>query len=448
MSQQVEVEKTELEILEDKLKELETLSVRKDSAAERACKELITVVMCTFASPKLAVVMNALLTFDEMQKVTTKNLSEAMALDKKQMREYLSSLKSGGYIIETTGITEWAQKQKYKNSRYNQRGGGKAAYYHVDYQYFIMMTKFRLHSILKRLNAQQKKEDDTGEGYVCCNESCYLCYKVKKIMDLLNEQSMMGSYHRISQQSHFVCSECGEPLIDAQQYYDGDNSALAKTRRFNNQMKKVRELLAETEKSVIRERQKMESEIGKLEDQMERFKSGSGHGAYKASTLTFDLNGKGKGAKTGTGLAHLDRIGRTARYRKSNWECNIDDQDNNNNSNNDQDDDLQTVQDNNIQMTQQQKVEFDRQFQKDVNMHVANIRQFEINKIQENDNIDDNNDIEMYPNLTNFMLRVNDIDISLRDILKNPEKYESEMKNNEYLRYQQALDELGLLEVD
>ena len=59
------VEKTELEILEDKLKELETLSVRKDSDATRACINLITVVMCTFASPKLAVVMNALLKFDE-----------------------------------------------------------------------------------------------------------------------------------------------------------------------------------------------------------------------------------------------------------------------------------------------------------------------------------------------------------------------------------------------
>ena len=114
-----------------------------------------------------------------------------------------------------------------------------------------MMTKYRLHSILKLLNAQQKKEDDLGEGYVCCNETCYLCYKVKKIMDLINEQ--MGSY-RVSLDSHFVCSECGQPLIDAHKYYDNQNSALTKTRKLNIQMKTLRELLAETEKIVIRER--------------------------------------------------------------------------------------------------------------------------------------------------------------------------------------------------
>ena len=59
------VEKSELEILEDRLNKLETLSVREDSEAARACKHLITVVMSTFAPPKLAVVMNAMLTFSE-----------------------------------------------------------------------------------------------------------------------------------------------------------------------------------------------------------------------------------------------------------------------------------------------------------------------------------------------------------------------------------------------
>ncbi len=58
-------EKTDLEILEERLKKLETLSVREESDAARSCQHLITVVMCTFAPPKLAVVMNAMLTFPE-----------------------------------------------------------------------------------------------------------------------------------------------------------------------------------------------------------------------------------------------------------------------------------------------------------------------------------------------------------------------------------------------
>ena len=58
-------EKTELEILEDRLKELETLSVRPNSDAARSCRHFITIVMCTFAPPKLAIAMKALLTFPE-----------------------------------------------------------------------------------------------------------------------------------------------------------------------------------------------------------------------------------------------------------------------------------------------------------------------------------------------------------------------------------------------
>lgn len=63
-----EPEKTELEILEERLERLGNLSVREESDTARECKHLITVVMCTFAPPKLAVVMNALLTFPEKLK--------------------------------------------------------------------------------------------------------------------------------------------------------------------------------------------------------------------------------------------------------------------------------------------------------------------------------------------------------------------------------------------
>merc|ERR1719334_1201773 len=71
----------------------------------------------------------------------------------------------------------------------------------------------------------------------------------------------------------------------------------------------------------------MSVEISKLEDQMERLREGSGHGAYKASSLNFGgLNGTGSGGKTGTGLAHLDRIGRRGGHKKkADFLCNIDD---------------------------------------------------------------------------------------------------------------------------
>ena len=194
-----------------------------------------------------------------------------MKLDRKQMREYLANLKSAGYVLETTGITEWAQKTRHRGGSRGNRGfGGKAAEYHVDYKYFIMMTKFRLSRILKRLNAQQEKEDDTGDGYVCSNESCYCCYKVQKLMDLiLEQQAATNRMSRISKQSHFTCSECGEPLIDAQKFYDNQNATLTKKMQFNLQMATLRKLLTATEEKVKREGEAMSVEISKLEDQME-----------------------------------------------------------------------------------------------------------------------------------------------------------------------------------
>ncbi len=187
------------------------------------------------------------------QRVTPKELSEKMKLDRKQMREYLANLKSGGYVLETTGMTEWAKKTQHRRGGRRDRGfGGKAAQYHVDYRYFMMMTKFRLSRILKRLNAQQEKEDDTGDGYVCSNESCYCCYKVQKLMDLILEQQAAAArgHAHISKQSHFTCSECGEPLIDAQKFYDHQNATLTKKMQFNLQMATLRKLLTATEEKV------------------------------------------------------------------------------------------------------------------------------------------------------------------------------------------------------
>lgn len=58
--------RTELEIAEDQLKDLVDLSVRPESQAARECRNFINIVMSTFAPGGLAVVMKALLTFQEM----------------------------------------------------------------------------------------------------------------------------------------------------------------------------------------------------------------------------------------------------------------------------------------------------------------------------------------------------------------------------------------------
>eukprot|EP01083_Nonionella_stella_P012160 34515_1 len=456
-------ERTELEELEEKLKNLESLSVREESDAARSCQHLITVVMCTFAPPKLAVVMNALLTFPEKHKVTSKELSKQMQLDARQMRDYLANLKSMGYVLETTGITEWAQKQNKYRGRYRQQNGnnsGKAAQYHVDYQYFIMMTKFRLHSILKRLNAQQKKEDDMGEGYVCCNDACYSCYKIKKIMDLIYEQQSTNRGN-ISDESHFVCSECGKALIDAQQYYDNQNAALTKTMRFNNQMRSMRQLLSATEKKVIVERANMGTEISKIEDKMDRIRNGSGHSAYKAATLSI-INGNDakKNGYRGTGLAHLDRIGRRANYSKKDFECQINE--NNEEKNKDNDDDDVEMKGNDDAKNREKKMKEEKQFQKDVKQYIHMIRDYELGRTRKKNANGHQVDAMQVEGINgkqeseddsgcglNVSIKVNKKDVKLIDVLNgNRSKYEEEMSAQEWNKYQEILDQLGLLEVD
>ena len=428
--EEVVEEKTPLEILEERLTKLETLSVREDSPAEWCCQKLIRVVMASFAPPKLAVVMNALLTFGEQERVSVKQLSERMQLDKKQMREYLAALKSMGYVIETTGKTEWAQKSKNQRGRGNyNRNNGKAAMYHVDFFYFLMMTKFRLHSILKRLSVQQKKEDETGDGFVCRNEDCFCCYKIKKIMDLIYEQQKSST---ITKDSHFVCSECGEPLIDAQKYYDHSNATLTKTMRFNLKMKSLRLLLTETENKMMRERQKMMTEVSKLEDAMDRLKNGSGHGAYKASTLSFDPSKMNKSKNNGlTGLAHLDRIG-----RRNTFECKL----NQNEEDNNEDDG---------QRQQSKKKEEEIVVKEsDIKTMTNLIKEYEIKRDDaRNMNIEDEQqDYDLYHLIK---IKVNDQDTKMSDILSGDmQKYEGLMSAAEWNQYQQTLDELGFLEVE
>merc|ERR1712228_550648 len=339
---------------------------------------------------------------------------------------------------ETTGKTEWAQM---KTKKYGSRNNGKAALYHIDFFYFLMMTKFRLHSILKRLSVLQKAEDETGDGFVCRNEDCFCCYKIVKIMDLIFEQQSKSS-SKITKDSHFVCSECGEPLIDAQKYYDHSNATLTKTMTFNLKMKSLRLLLTETENKMMRERQKMRTEISKLEDAMDRIKNGSNQNLYKASTLSFDSksqqNNKSNNVQL-TGLSHLDRIG-----KRSNFECKLNQSEQSNDAQNVDNDD----EDDKMENVKQQLIK-----ESDIKNFVNLIKEYEVrNNVKMDIDNDDNEqqqqqDFDLYPLIK---IKVNKQDTKISDILRSRDfqKYEAKMSASEYNQYQQTLDELGLLEIE
>ncbi len=56
--------------IEDELNILKRRTVHKGTTAEKLCKQLIRVVVCTFGSPMQYVIINAMLTYDERQAPT------------------------------------------------------------------------------------------------------------------------------------------------------------------------------------------------------------------------------------------------------------------------------------------------------------------------------------------------------------------------------------------
>jgi len=423
-------EKTELQILEEQLRELEHLSVRPGSDAAKECRNFITIVMCTFAPPKLAVVMNALLTFPEMTRVTTKELSEKMNLDRKQMKEYLSRLKALGYVVETTGMTEWAEKTQHINTANRYRGSGKEALYHIDYKYFIMMTHFRLYQILKRLDVREGDEDDTG--YVCTNSQCYLCYKIRKIMDLILEQQTKRSAGGVDH--HFTCSECRGPLTDAQKFWDNQNAKLTKKMQFNRQIKSLRSLLTAIQENVNREGEAMSVKIRKLENKMEVLRERGDCAVYQAATLRQSDGTKGLWASTG--LAHLDRIGR--RVATKNFLCQID---GDGRTPNEAEDEENAERKEPAVLSNADLVRKERQ----IRNAMAQILPFEIGvrgkKVVEEEPVD----LSLY---SAVRVMVNDKELSIEEILRDPDRFERAMTDRQWILYQRRLDELGLLEIE
>ena len=222
--------------MEERLSILENCTVRPGGEPERKCRQLITVVMSTFSTRIMSVIMFALMSYPERTKLTASQLAKELFLDTKQIRNILSKLKGGGYIIEgSTQIDSIANKQK----RHGQKVS-KQATYHVDYEWFIMMCKYRLSQILKRLNSRESKENETEkDGYVCPNELlCPEAYKKKNIIDLI--MNTRDNNYATDGDSHFKCAICKTSLVHSDTIGDSTNKAYEIKRKFNDQIKMLR----------------------------------------------------------------------------------------------------------------------------------------------------------------------------------------------------------------
>lgn len=358
-----------------------------------------------------------------------------MGLDRKQMREYLSRLKALGYVVETTGMTEWTQKtQRYNNGDNNRyRGNGREALYHIDFKYFIMMTHFRLHKILKRLDVKEGDEDDTG--YVCTKKNCYLCFKIIKIMDLISK-------YPSKMKDGFRCSECHEPLRDAYKFRNYQNVKLTKKMKFNRQIRSLRTLLSSIQDKVNREGDAMDTQIRKLENKIERIRENGGFEGYQAATLRRSAGqhtayiGRGGGGKTG--LAHLDRIGRRVSVFK-NFVCRIEE------DQNEKVEETQVVQDKN----KEENDEIGRKreaagFEKRVRTFMKEILPYELGVKGKEEMPETDVDLSVFNAVT---VMAGDRQLSMVEVLKNP-KYEDMMTGEQWLRYHALLEQAGLLEIE
>merc|ERR1712087_248241 len=175
-------------------------------------------------------------------------------------------------------------------------------------------------------------------------------------------------------------------------------------------------------------------EISKLEDQMERIREGTGHGSYKASSLNFGgANNPSGGSNGGTGLVHLDRIGRRRlKANKKTFECQIDDD----------------AKDNVQEEAQKKRTADEEQaFHEKFKYLMKEIRAHEIDNgpcdVSMSDETDE--DVDLYPKLN---VSVKGQEVPLPNVLSDWNKYENEMTVDEWNFYQGRLDEMGMLEID
>ena len=120
---------------EEEAPEYELCTVRKDSEAERLCKQLVMVILCSFSTNLLAITMNAIMTFPERKSFLPKELAQKMSIDTKSVKTSLSELKKGYYICEAQRTIKQAKIK-------GRIGIPKQAVYYYDFSYFIMVITF------------------------------------------------------------------------------------------------------------------------------------------------------------------------------------------------------------------------------------------------------------------------------------------------------------------
>jgi len=419
--------------LEEQLSLLETMTVRPNSDAERLCKKLITVIMCTFGnSNKNAIVMLALLTFPERTRVAANDLARKMQIDPKQLKAILAELKSQGYVIEIGKINNWSKHGH----------GRKSAVYYVDYQYFIMMVKYRFYEILHRLNVKAEKEEDTGGKWVCVNEKCHDFMNELTTIELIEHKTNFmydndGNNHSSKtnqKENMFYCELCHEPLCDNNAVDNSKHTTTQMKISFNKQLSSLRHLLRECEESVIRERQAMAIEQRQLEDRLERCRNGFDETAYKASTL--EISSKfveGKGALDH--LSHIQHRKALSRIPTNEFQCNpetlgIDE----NNSEDSKQIDTGLIDEVMLDMKKTETI-------------LRNLNTTEDNK-QHNNHNNNNNYNNNKVDVKSIMIKVNGQLMSLEDVSNNNEKYVELMTNEEFQMYDQLLVKHGLTFVE
>merc|ERR1719295_681707 len=186
---------------------------------------------------------------------------------------------------------------------------------------------------------------------------------------------------RKSTMQHFTCSECREPLVDAQKFWNDQNAKLTKKMKFNRQIRSLRTLLTSIQDNIHREGVAMSNQIRKLEDQMERIKEGEKFGETEQGENEEDTKKK-----------EMERKREAAR-----WERRV-----------------------SATMREMLPYELGMRGKQEV----------------EEENVD-------LSTLDAVRLLVDDRLVPLVEILENQSKFESEMTTRQFIRYQEVLDAAG-----
>lgn len=293
-----------LRALQETIELPDNKTVRPGSPAERLCKRLISVVMCTFAQePATAIIMRGFCDFPEREEIKPSQLARKMKIDLRTVSTTLKHLKAGGYILETSVNETFAKRGRASHL--------KSVRYHIDYSYFINMIRLRLHEIVVRLSAKQEKNDEKSAigSFLCINSNCKEYNISFNTLDLMSN-STNYKLDKKTGKMIFICDMCHEELIDESEATKGSHeNNLDIKRAFNQQSLPLTKLLNEVENEVKKERAFMITEQKRAYEEKENIESGFGEVSYKAANLNFGKKKK-RGQKPDENQQTLDHLTR------------------------------------------------------------------------------------------------------------------------------------------